>query len=283
MQLGKLNLEIISDGYFALDGGAMFGVVPKTIWGKEVSADRQNRILLGLNCLLIRDGKQNILIDAGIGNKFSEKLKQIYAVDKRQNLLASLAPFCSPQEIDYVIFTHLHLDHCGGSSFYNNDGRLELTFPRARYVVQKTEWEAALAPDDRSRPSYLPENIRPLADSGRLKLVEGNYQFNENVELILTAGHSPGHQVVKIASKGQTAFFAGDLFPTSHHIKPIYLPAYDLDPLRTIRYKKEFLEAAAREGWLFVWEHNPRRAMSKVTALAEGKFEFLRLKGALKN
>ena len=264
MQLGKLRLEIISDGYYALDGGAMFGVVPKTIWGKGVSADRQNRILLGLNCLLIRDGKQNILIDAGIGDKFPEKLKQIYAIDKRQNLLDSLAPFCSPQEIDHVIFTHLHLDHCGGSSFYNNDGRLELTFPHARYVVQKTEWEAALAPDDRSRPSYLPENIQPLANSGRLKLVEGDYQFNEYIELILTAGHSPGHQVVKITSEGEIAFFGGDLFPTSHHIKPTYLTAYDLDPLRTIQYKRKFLEAAVREGWLFVWEHNPKRVMSRI-------------------
>ncbi len=264
MKLGKLNLEIISDGYYSLDGGAMFGIVPKTIWSKQAKPDRQNRILLGLNCLLVQDGRQNILIDAGMGDKFSEKSREIYKRDKSQELVSSLKPFCSPAAIDWVIFTHLHLDHCGGGSFYNADGDLGLTFPNARYLVQKAEWEAALYPDDKGRPSYLKENIQPLADSGRVKLIAGNYLFNEYIELIPTYSHSQGHQAVKITSEGKTAFFGGDLFPTSHHIKPTYLPAFDIDPLKTIQYKKDFLETAAKEGWVFIWEHNPKRAITRI-------------------
>lgn len=264
MKLGKLNLEIISDGYYSFDGGAMFGAVPKTIWGKITEPDNNNRILLGLNSLLIQDGRENILIDAGMGDKFTDKLKQIYALDHSRDIVSSLTPFCSPQDIDYVIFTHLHLDHCGGSSFYNSNGQLELTFPNAHYIVQKSEWELALNPDDKSRPSYLKENIQPLADSGRLRLVEGSYRFNDNIELILTAGHTTGHQAVKITSEGQTAFFGGDLFPTSHHVKPNYLTAIDLDPVHTLEQKKEFLKAAANEGWLVIWEHNPKRTITKI-------------------
>ncbi|MBI5788946.1 MAG: MBL fold metallo-hydrolase [Candidatus Schekmanbacteria bacterium] len=274
MQSGTLNLHVISDGFWGLDAGAMFGMVPKTIWSKlpDVLVDERNRLYMGLNCLLIQDGKNNILIDAGLGKKFAPKFQDIYAVDQRKDLLASLNPYCKPEDINYLIFTHLHFDHAGGASYYNQTGQLKLTFPNADYIIQQKEWESAQNPDDKSQASYLSENLEPLQESGRVRLINGNYRFNAHIELILTGGHSLGHQMVKIRSYGQTWLFAGDIFPTQNHIKPIYLTAYDLEPLETVKHKKMILETAVRENWLFFWEHNYCNVIGKII-VQKGKYQ----------
>lgn len=256
MQLGEFRLEVISAGRFALDGGAVFGMAPKAIWGKQIPTDTQNRIQLALNCLLIQTGEKNILVDCGLGDKFGEKQREIYQVNGEPTLEAALSTFCRPEEIDYLILTHLHFDHAGGVSRYNACGQLELSFPRAQIVVQKKEWEAACSPNERNRGSYLVENIQPLAESDRLQLVDGDHTLMPGIELLLTGGHSAGHQIVKVTSQGQSALFLGDLMPTSHHLRIAFATAYDIEPEKTIEFKKKILAQAAACGWLLVWKHD---------------------------
>ncbi len=256
MQLGEFQLQVISAGGFSLDGGTVFGIAPKAIWGKQLPPDTQNRIQLALNCLLIQTGSKNILIDCGLGDKFGEKQRDIYQLKGELGLEDILSPFCPPEDIDYLILTHLHFDHAGGVSRYNSEGQLEMSLPRAQVVVQKKEWEAACSPNERNRGSYLTENIQPLAESGRLLLVDGDYTLMPGVELLLTGGHSAGHQIVKITSKGQCAIFLSDLAPTSHHLRIAFATAYDIEPEKTVRFKKRILEQAASCGWLLIWEHD---------------------------
>jgi glyoxylase-like metal-dependent hydrolase (beta-lactamase superfamily II) len=270
MRLGEFQLQIIPGGCFSLDGGTVFGVVPKAIWGQQMPADEQNRIRLGTNCLLIQAGEHNILVDCGLGDKFGPKQRSIYRLEQATGFMDSLKYFIRPDEITYLILTHLHFDHAGGISRYNSQGELEPCFPKAQVVVQKREWEAACSPNERNRGSYLPENIQPLAKTGRLQLVEGDYTLLPGIELLLTGGHSAGHQMVKITSQGKNAIFMGDIVPTSRHLRLPSITAYDIQPEETLRVKKRLLAQAAEQEWLLIFEHDMEHKMSYIEQISQG-------------
>ena len=272
--LGCFHLRIIPDRTMFIDGGAMFGVVPKSLWGREQEADQANRILLGNNSLLIESDEENILIDMGIGDKYDEKALKIYGIKQGPTLMDRL------EEIGYInriILTHLHFDHAGWITEKSPDGRIRLTFPQAEVIIQKREWEAANHPDELNRGSYLAENITPLAASDNLHLVDGDVEILPGIKLILSEGHSAGHQIVKIESEGKTAMFWGDIIPTTHHLRLPFITAYDIDPHTTLAWKKKLLPQAEREGWINIFEHNPRRPVGRIQLTKKKQYRLLDL------
>ncbi len=259
--LGDFKLYLLSDGIFGLDGGAMFGVVPKVLWQKSIAPDNSNRIKLGLNCLLVVTPKYKLLVDTGIGEKLDPKFKGIYAVSKSTDLLKSLKTLgIAPDEIDVVINTHLHFDHVGGNT-RESTGELACTFPKAKYVIQRGEWEDAINPNDRTKGSYLEENFLPVEKSGQLELIDGPCEIVKGVSTYVTGGHTPHHQSVFVESDDRVAFYLGDLIPTSHHLRIPWVMGYDLYPLDTIRMKKKLLDRALNEKWLLIFEHDPEVGM----------------------
>jgi len=262
MRLGGFDISLLSDGTFWLDGGAMFGVVPKAIWDKLNPADEENRIELGLNCLLIQTYDKNILLDTGLGDKFDEKFKERFKVNKAKELNISLKEVgLTPEDIDMVINTHLHFDHAGGNT------RLEMgnptpSFPRAKYVIQRGEWEDAINPNERTRASYLKDNLIPIQETGLLELIDGDTELLPGVRTIVTGGHTPNHQIVLLESEGKKALYLGDLVPTTSHIKTPYVMGYDLYPLDTMMKKREILNRALEEHWLLIFEHDPKIGMA---------------------
>ena len=261
MKLGSFDISLLSDGTFWLDGGAMFGVVPKVIWDRLNPADEENRIELGLNCLLIQTSDTNILVDTGIGDKFDEKFRERFKVHKSKNLIQSLKEVgLTPGDIDMVINTHLHFDHAGGNT------RLEMgnpvpSFPRAKYVIQCGEWDDAVNPNERTRASYLKENLIPIQKVGLLELIEGDTELLPGVRTIVTGGHTLNHQIVLLESEGKKALYLGDLAPTTSHIKTPYVMGYDLYPLDTMKKRKEIFNRALEEHWLLIFEHDPKIGM----------------------
>ncbi len=259
--LGRFRLRIIPDRPFLIDGGSMFGVVPKALWRKELESDRENRILIGNNSLLVETDNENVLIDLGLGDKYDEKAQDIYGIKEDPTLMDALEGL---GKIDRIILTHLHFDHIGWITQKHPDGQIRLTFPDAEIIVQRREWEAANNPDELNRASYLPENITPLAGTDKLHLVDGDVEIAPGIEVILTGGHSAGHQIVKISSEGSTALFWGDILPTTHHLRLTYISAYDIDPHTTLSCKKKFLPLAEQDGWINIFEHNSRRPVGKI-------------------
>jgi glyoxylase-like metal-dependent hydrolase (beta-lactamase superfamily II) len=258
MKLGNFEIFLISDGKFWLDGGAMFGVVPKVLWEKTNPADQHNRIEMAFNCCLVRTQNKNILIDTGVGDKLDEKFAEIYKIDKPQNISTSLkAVGLSEADIDIVINTHLHFDHCGGNTKVEN-GEFVPRFKNAKYFIQRQEWEDATHPNERTKASYLKENFVPIKEKGQLELVDGDKEIVPGVKTIATGGHTLGHQSILIKSEGKIAFYLGDLIPTTSHIKIPYVMGYDLYPLDTIKKKKELLKKAVEEHWLLIFEHDPK-------------------------
>ncbi len=260
MILGELELISLTDGTFRLDGGAMFGVVPKPLWERRMPADARNRIFLGMRPLLVR-GDRTMLIDAGIGSKMDAKSVEIYDIDRSHNLIDSLAAVgVSPRDIDIVLATHLHFDHAGGFTTRDESGRLVPTFPRARYVVRTGEWDDAAHPHERNRASYIEENFKPLADFGVLDLVAGNDTIMPGVRVVRTGGHTMHHQIVVIESAGETAIFAADLMPTTAHVDAPWIMGYDLYPMDTLRFKRTFIREAVSHEYLIFFEHDPKIA-----------------------
>lgn len=258
MRFGKFELFSLSDGIMRLDGGAMFGVVPKVFWEKTNLPDEKNRIEIGVNPLLIKADGCNILVDTGNGDKFSEKLLNIYGIGRDSTLIESLSyAGLRPEEIDIVINTHLHFDHCGGNTFMDGNGKIRPTFPNARYVLQKAEWEDATNTNELTRASYLQENFIPLMETGFVDLVDGDAEIVPGVKVVRTPGHNRGHQSVKIESDGKTALFLGDLIPTAGHIPLPYIMGYDLYPLELLEVKRRILREALEDRWLLIFEHDP--------------------------
>jgi methylmalonyl-CoA epimerase len=255
--LGKLELISLSDGFFRLDGGAMFGVVPKPLWEQHAPADPRNRIRLGLRPLIVR-GTRTMIIDAGIGDKLTPKHVDIYGVERARHLDHALAEAgVSVDDIEIVLASHLHFDHAGGFTERDERGALRPRFPKAQYIVRRGEWEDAIAPTDRNRASYLAENFKPLADAGVLQLVDDDVTIMPGVRVRRTGGHTKHHQMVLIESEGRTAVFAADFVPTTAHIPDPWVMGYDLYPMDTFTGKQVFIpEAIARE-YLMFFEHDP--------------------------
>jgi glyoxylase-like metal-dependent hydrolase (beta-lactamase superfamily II) len=274
LRVGEFIVYGLRDGFFFLDGGAMFGVVPKTLWENKCPADSQNRIRLGLNSILVETPKALILVETGIGPKLDSKLSGIYCVERNPGLLGALAGLgFKPEDIGFVINTHLHFDHCGGNTVLDERGKAVPAFPRARYIIQRGEWEWAANPHEREKGSYQADNFRPLAEYGLLDLVDGDAAVTAGVEVMLAPGHTARHQCVKVKSLGQTLVYLGDLAPTSSHLGLAYGMSYDLYPLENLETKKKLYEQAIAEDWILAFVHDPIHYFGKVRK-NNLKFEF---------
>ena len=254
--VGDLELVSLSDGWLRLDGGAMFGVVPKPLWEKRAPADPRNRIRLAMRPLVVR-GARTMIIDAGLGDKEPAKFLEIYGVERERHLDHSLAAAgLSAADIDIVLASHLHFDHAGGFTARGADGRVRPRFPRAQYVVRRGEWEDAMHPNPRTRGSYLTDNYAPLAEAGVLQLVDDDQTIMPGVRVRRTGGHTPHHQIVLIESGGQSAAFVADLMPTTAHVEDAWVMGYDLDPIGTMEARRAFAAEAIERGTLVFFEHD---------------------------
>jgi glyoxylase-like metal-dependent hydrolase (beta-lactamase superfamily II) len=279
-QLGEFELTICTDGTYLLDGGAMFGVVPKTLWQKRIPADPDNRIKLGLNAVVVRTGTHVVLIETGIGNKQSEKMRQIQG--NQEFLPASLAAAgVRPEEVDLVINTHLHFDHCGWNTTLQADGSVAPTFPNARYFAHAGEVAHGHLQLDRDRVSYLSPNYDPLIASGQMTLltdedIVANPVVCRGVSVELFPGHTAHMMGVHIqppsdAPDAPHACYIGDLIPTAHHVDPTWVMGYDLDPLRCIEERKRFYQRAIPEQWTVLFTHDHQTPMARVALNEKGK------------
>ena len=264
--LGDLRIHAIQAGGQKLDGGAMFGVVPKPLWERRIPADERNRIALGMRCLLVEHKSGLILIDTGAGNKESEKFHDIYALDNagangRTALEDGLAALgLKPEDISLVVNSHLHFDHAGGNTYRDATGAILPSFPKARYVVQRGEYRYASHTNERTAASYFPRNYEPLREAGSLVLVDGEREIADGIRVIPTPGHVPFHQGILIESQGERAFFLGDLVPTTSHMPLPWIMGYDVEPLVTLETKRTVLARAKSERWLVVFEHDAMHA-----------------------
>lgn len=257
LTLGDFELSIFSDGTYPLDGGAFFGVIPKIMWARKVEADERNYVQAGLNSLLIRTGKQNIVVETGMGNKLSERMVKFYGQPAR--LFANLAAGgVAPEDIDIVINTHLHFDHCGWNTVSDNDGKIVPTFPRAKYYAPEGEWQYARRPSERDSISYIPDNYDPLVQSGQMTLLKGDEEIVPGISVKTFPGHTAHMQAVIVESGGRTACYISDLIPTAAHIDVTWGMGFDLYPLQTIESKKQYYAKAIPEKWLTVFTHDAK-------------------------
>lgn len=271
--IGDFELHAVTDGTYVADGGAFFGVVPKVLWQRKVQADDLNRITVSCNSVLVRTGKQNVLIETGIGNKLAEKTKSFYL--PQQKLLDSLhAAGLAPEDVDVVINSHLHFDHCGWNTVYKN-GTAVATFPKAKYYAPKGEWEHGSRQLERDRVSYISANYDPLIRSGQMTLLDGDHEILPGISVAVYPGHTRHMWAVVVHSGGQTACYISDLLPTRWHLEPSWVMAYDLFPLETIENRKKYYEQAIPAQWLTMFTHDPdvpwayiRREANKFTAHA---------------
>jgi methylmalonyl-CoA epimerase len=259
--LGHFELVTLSDGFFWLDGGAMFGVVPRPLWEKKLPADDSNRIPLAMRPLIIRDGKSTVLIDAGCGDKMDAKSARIFNLDRRYHLDHALADAgLTAEDIDLAVASHLHFDHVGGFTAAGPNGSIVPRFPRAKYIAHRGEWDDATSPNARNRASYLQDNFVPLRDAGVLTLVDDGAEIVPGVRYRRSGGHTRNHQVVTIESAGKTAVFTADMYPTSSHISDPWVMGYDLYPLETLAFKQAFAREAIDGEYLLFFEHDPSLA-----------------------
>ncbi|MCB0727478.1 MAG: MBL fold metallo-hydrolase [Ignavibacteriae bacterium] len=274
MQIGDYKLHSVQTGLFKLDGGAMFGVVPKNLWQRTNPADEQNRIEMCTRALLLDNGKRKILTDTGIGYKLSDKINKIYDVDfSEYTLEKSLAALnLKREDITDVILTHLHFDHTGGSTYYDEEKNLKLSFPNAVYHVQKKQYEWALNPTDRDKASFFPENYKPLEDHKVLKFTEGETVFDENITLLPVNGHTSNMQMIKVSDGENTLLYTADLIPTAGHIPAPFIMGYDLFPLTTLDEKKKYLKDIAENNWTVFFEHDPHNECATVDSNEKGYF-----------
>jgi glyoxylase-like metal-dependent hydrolase (beta-lactamase superfamily II) len=280
LTLGDFELSVFSDGTYPLDGGAFFGVIPKVMWSKKVSADERNYVAAGLNSLLIRTGKHTVLVETGMGNKLSDRMRKFYGQPAK--LLDNLSTAgIAPEDIDIVINSHLHFDHCGWNTVRDKNGKVVPTFPRAKYYAPDGEWQYARKPSERDAISYIPENYDPLVESGQMTLLKGGEQIMPGISVKTFRGHTAHMQGVivngdhrlerarplaapsggsterALAPEGKTACYISDLMPTTAHIDLTWGMGFDLYPLDTIESKKEYYARALPEKWLTVFTHDP--------------------------
>ena len=255
MKLGELEFHVISAGHLLLDGGAMFGVIPRPMWEKKMPPDSRNRITLSMNCLVIRANGKRILVETGAGDKLSPKLREIFGLDGPFLLDGLHALDLRPEDIDIVVNTHLHFDHCGGNTRIELD-QVVPAFPNARYWVQEGELDHAMRPTERDKASYFQENFAPIGATGQLSIIEGEHVLTPGVELIRVPGHTAHMQCVKLTGGGKTAFFFADLVPTTAHLPLPWIMGYDLFPMLTLENKRRWISEAIREGWIALFPHD---------------------------
>ncbi len=257
MHFGDIEVKYLDGGAFGLDGGAMFGVVPKPLWEKKSPPDEKNRIRMRANSLLVRAAGKTIVIETGNGTKWDAKGRSIYAVEDGNPLIDALAKAgVHPNEVDLVINTHLHFDHAGGNTHISGN-RPVPTFPRAVYMVQRAELEHAQNPTLRDRASYFPENFQPIAESGQWNLIEGDVEILPGISVERIPGHNADMQAVKITGGGKKLAFVADLLPLRHHIPLPWIMAYDLYPLQTLETKRKWVPRLVNEGCITVFGHDP--------------------------
>ena len=274
--IGSLKAHAIQAGGQKLDGGAMFGVVPKPLWERRIKADERNRIQLGMRCLLIEHDRGLVLIDNGAGNKENTKFHEIYGIENAgadgrtllEDGLRSLGH--TTDDIALMIDTHLHFDHAGGNTFVDAGGAVHPTFRKARYVVQRGEYEWATKTNERTAASYFAHNFEPVVASGQFEFVSGEVEVWPGIRLLPTPGHTPHHQSVLIESDGAKAFFPADLTPTSAHLPLPWIMGYDVEPLQTLETKRHILRRAVEEEWLFVFEHDADVMSGRVAVDGKG-------------
>ena len=274
MLLGDYRVEIVPDAEFRLDGGAMFGVVPRALWSQSSPPDEHNRVRLNMNCLFVEAGRERIIIETGIGDKWSAKHEAMYGITRNHPLAESIEAITgySSEEITIVVNTHLHFDHAGGNTKRNAAGDIVPTFPNARYFVSKDEYAHAESPHERDRASYLPENWQPLQASGQLELKEANYEVVAGLKMETIAGHSRTMQCARLERGGHTLFGFADLVPMRAHVPFAWIMGYDLYPVETLEAKRRLLPQAARENWLCLFYHDPEAPLCRVVEV-EGKLQ----------
>lgn len=257
---GPFHLYAIETGRFRLDGGAMFGVVPKTLWSRQIGADDKNRIPMAMRCLLItsENSGRTYLIDNGCGTKFDAKYEEIYQLDHNHSSLQDSlhAHGFEAGDITDIIFSHLHFDHCGGTTFYDEGGNIGHTFPNATYHVTGKHLDTATHPNAREKASFLPDNIEPIAGWDRLNTVDEHHRYEEGLSALPVHGHTIGQQLPKITVGDQTIVFMADLLPTHVHLPLPYVMGYDMYPVQTLTEKEQFLEQAVDDNWYLFLEHD---------------------------
>jgi glyoxylase-like metal-dependent hydrolase (beta-lactamase superfamily II) len=274
--IGRLKVHAIQAGGQQLDGGAMFGVVPKPLWERRIRADERNRIPLGMRCLLIEHDRGLVLIDNGAGNKENQKFHEIYGVENAGDGGRTLLEdgFRSlnlrPDDIALMIDTHLHFDHAGGNTWRDEGGVVRPTFPNARYVVQRGEYEWATHTNERTAASYFPHNFEPIVAAGQFDFVTGEAEIWPGIRVLPTPGHTPHHQSILIESDGAKALYPADLMPTSLHVPLPWIMGYDVEPMRTLESKRAVLKRAVEEEWLVIFEHDAFVASGRVQVDGKG-------------
>jgi glyoxylase-like metal-dependent hydrolase (beta-lactamase superfamily II) len=274
IQLGEYAVQVIQDAEFRLDGGAMFGVVPRKLWSQVFPADDENRIRLNMNCVLVDTGSEKVLIETGIGDKWPAKQSAMYGIERARPLAQTLfeQTGVSAAEVTIVVNTHLHFDHAGGNTSLDADGNAVATFPNARYFVSRAELDHAEEPTERDRASYLPDNWRPLVASGQLEPKEENYEVVPGLTMQTIAGHNRSMQCWRLEHSGTTMFGFADLVPTRAHLRLPWIMGYDLYPVETLAAKKRLLPEAAQNNWLCLFYHDPDEPVCRLT---EGEKEIV--------
>ena len=270
LTLGDFELSVFSDGTYLLDGGAFFGVIPKIMWSRKMEADERNYVQSGLNSLLIRTGKQTVLVETGMGNKLSERMVKFYGQPAK--LLENLtAAGVMPEDIDVVINTHLHFDHCGWNTVRGKNGKIVPTFPRAKYYAPEGEWQYARRPSERDAISYIPDNYDPLVAGGQMTLLKGGEEIVPGISVQTFPGHTAHMQAVIVTSGARTACYISDLIPTTAHIDIAWGMGFDLYPLQTIESKKQYYAKSIAEKWLTVFTHDAKTPWAHVEQDELGK------------
>jgi glyoxylase-like metal-dependent hydrolase (beta-lactamase superfamily II) len=264
MKLGQFEIRAIDTGRFRLDGGAMFGVVPKVLWSKTNPADESNRIAMAMRALYVEGGGRRLVVDSGSGTSFGEKMTRIYQIETHGLRAALERANVDPDSITDAVATHLHFDHAGGFSYRAADGGIAISLPRANHYIQRRQWETALNPTEKDRASFFPEYLLPIEKAGLLRLADGVVEIFPGVTLIPTDGHTFGHQVVLVSTAAGSLLYCGDLIPLASHVNLPYIMAYDHFPLKTLEEKRQMLGRAADEGWILFFEHDPEIAAARV-------------------
>jgi glyoxylase-like metal-dependent hydrolase (beta-lactamase superfamily II) len=249
------SVKILSDGVVKFDGGSVFGQVPKVSWENIVNTDRKNRITMGLNCMLLQVGGKNVLVDAGVGPKDNDKDKEAYGLVPSRLLKGLKSAGLTPKDIDSVILTHLHFDHCGGCTRLDRAGNIVPTFPKATYYVQRSCWDDALSSNERCSAFHREENFKPIEEKSQLELLDGDTEILPGLNVVVTDGHAIGHQMVMFNHGGERVVFLGDIVPTHHHLNLPVISAFSFSPEDTLQRKKEILTEAEQQGWLIVFSH----------------------------